>query len=154
MILSSLATFAALSLGAAAFAQGTQKPPYWVSVNKDTARMRTGPNDEFPIKWVYRRKNLPLKVVAVHELWRKVEDPDGEQGWMHVRLLTPDRSAIVRGAVAPMRTAPREDAPLAWRAEPGVVGRISDCTRGWCSFDVAGRTGYIRADAIWGEEKP
>lgn len=115
--------------------------------------MRTGPSTEFPVKWVYKRKNLPVKVVMKHSVWRKIEDPDGDQGWIHVRLLSPDRSAIVIDGVADMLEDPRAGAHVSWRAESGVVGRISECEKGWCLFDVSGRRGYVRTSQLWGDEE-
>ncbi len=117
--------------------------------------MRTGPSTEFPVKWVYKRQYLPVKVVAVHEVWRKIEDPDGDQGWMHVRLLSPDRTALVIGSgVGALRDNPEATSRIAWRVEPGVVGRIEECAKGWCRLDVSGRTGYIEAERLWGDEVP
>jgi SH3-like domain-containing protein len=151
----SLAAGIATLAGASAFAQSQQKTPYWASIDEAEARMRTGPSTEFPVKWVYKRQNLPVKVVAVHSVWRKVEDPDGDQGWMHVRLLSPKRSAVVIGSgVGALREAPEGTARIAWRVEPGVVGRIDECNKGWCRFDNAGRYGYIEADRLWGDEVP
>jgi SH3-like domain-containing protein len=124
--------------------------PYWVAIAKDEARMRVGPSMDYPASWVYRRKNLPVKVIEVFPNWRKVEDPDGTQGWMHVRLLKEERTAIVVGEMAAMRKEPRDGAPVLFRAEPGVVGRVSDCAKGWCSFDVNGQRGYIQAASLWG----
>jgi SH3-like domain-containing protein len=149
-----IAGFAALALIAGlAQAQSTKKTPYWASIKADEARMRTGPSTEFPVKWVYKRQLLPVKVVAVHEVWRKVEDPDGDQGWMHVGLLSPNRSALVTGSgVASLRDNPEATARIAWRVEPGVVGRIEECQKGWCRLDVSGRTGYIEAERLWGDE--
>ena len=146
---------AAVLLSTGALAQVQQKTPYWVSLDETEARMRTGPSTEFPVKWVYKRQNLPLKVVSVHSVWRKVEDPDGDQGWMHVRLLSPKRSAIVTGsAVGALREAPDATSRISWRVEPGVVGRIDECDKGWCRFDNAGRFGYIETDRLWGDEAP
>lgn len=151
----SLAAGIAVLAGASAFAQSQQKTPYWASIDEAEARMRTGPSTEFPVKWVYKRQNLPMKVVAVHSVWRKVEDPDGDQGWMHVRLLSPKRSAVVIGSgVGALREAPEGTARIAWRVEPGVVGRIDECDKGWCRFDNAGRYGFIEADRLWGDEVP
>lgn len=151
----SLAAGVAVLAGASAFAQSQQKTPYWASIDEAEARMRTGPSTEFPVKWVYKRQNLPMKVVAVHSVWRKVEDPDGDQGWMHVRLLSPKRSAVVIGSgVGALREAPEGTARIAWRVEPGVVGRIDECDKGWCRFDNAGRYGFIEADRLWGDEVP
>ncbi len=136
-------------------AQSTRKTPYWVSIKADEARMRTGPSTEFPVKWVFKRKLLPLKVVAVHEDWRKIQDPDGDQGWMHLSLISPDRTALVTGtSVGALRDEPQATARIAWRVEPGVVGRIEECQKGWCRLDVSGRTGYIEAERLWGDELP
>lgn len=132
-------------------AQGQmKKPPYWASLSKSEARMRTGPSTDYPANWVYRRRDLPVKVVAIHSHWRKIEDPDGDHGWMHVRLLSDQPTAIVRGGVQPLRKAPQAAAPVLYRAEPGVVGRISDCEDGWCLIDINGRKGFIEAAHIWG----
>ncbi|MGL5838884.1 MAG: SH3 domain-containing protein [Sphingorhabdus sp.] len=136
-------------------AQSTRKVPYWASIKSEEARMRTGPSTEFPVKWVYKRQYLPVKVIAVHEVWRKVEDPDGDQGWMHVSLLTPNRTAIVAmPGISELRDEPVSTSRISWRVEKGVVGRIDDCEKGWCRLDVAGRAGYIETDKIWGEEVP
>ena len=113
--------------------------------------MRKGPSPHVPVMWEYRRKDLPVKVIARHENWRKVEDPDGTQGWMAARLLSRTRTAIVTGDIRPMREDAGVSAAVAYRARPGVVGRISDCKNGWCLFDVQGRKGWIQTDHIWGD---
>ncbi|MCW5645997.1 MAG: hypothetical protein KIT23_01955 [Sphingopyxis sp.] len=133
-----------------AAAQSDPKLPYWASISVDEARMRKGPSPDVPVIWEYRRKDLPVKVIARHENWRKIEDPDGTQGWMAARLLSRTRTAIVTGEIRPMREAPDPAAAVAYRAEPGVVGRISECSGGWCRFDVKGRRGWIQTDHIWG----
>ena len=149
----SVGLVAATMFATGAFAQSQQKAPYWASIDEAEDRMRTGPSTEFPVKWVYKRQNLPVKVVATHSVWRKVEDPDGDQGWMHVRLLSPKRSALVTGSsIGALRETPEATARIAWRVEPGVVGRIDECEKGWCRFDNGGRFGYIDAERIWGDE--
>ena len=134
-----------------AAAQSDVELPYWASINVDEARMRKGPSPDVPVTWEYRRKDLPVKVVARFETWRKIEDPDGTQGWMAARLLSRTRTAIVTGEVRPMREDASVSAAVAFRAEPGVVGRITECKDGWCLFDVKGRKGWIQTDHIWGD---
>ncbi|WP_332817826.1 SH3 domain-containing protein [Sphingopyxis sp.] len=145
MILLSLA-----AVGPAA-AQSDPKLPYWASISVDEARMRKGPSPDVPVIWEYRRKDLPVKVIARFETWRKIEDPDGTQGWMAARLLSRTRTAIVTGEIRPLRDEASLSAAVAYRAEPGVVGRITECANGWCLFDVKGRKGWIQADHIWGD---
>ncbi len=141
---------AALGLAVPALAQ--RKPPYFVSIKAEKARMRTGPGRNYPASWLYQRKDLPLKVIDIYGEWRKVEDPDGTQGWMLANLLDDTRTAMVIGTVLEMRAAPRFNARVSWRAAPGVVGRISKCTSGWCWFDVRGRGGYVEQSHVWGTE--
>ena len=136
---------------APAAAQSDPELPYWASISVDEARMRKGPSPDVPVIWEYRRKDLPVKVIARFETWRKIEDPDGTQGWMAARLLSRTRTAIVTGKIRPLRDEASLSAAVAYRAEPGVVGRITDCKDGWCLFDVKGRKGWIQTDHIWGD---
>ena len=146
-----LAVAALMTVVGPASAQSDVELPYWASINVDEARMRKGPSPDVPVIWEYRRKDLPVKVVARFETWRKIEDPDGTQGWMAARLLSRTRTAIVTGEIRPMREAASLSAGVAYRAEPGVVGRITDCKDGWCLFEVKGRKGWIQTDHIWGD---
>jgi SH3-like domain-containing protein len=140
----------ALAVGGAA-AKDERKTPYWASISAGQALMRTGPGRNYPATWLYRRADLPVKVVETYPDWRKVQDPAGETGWMLQRLLSDTRSAIVTaGSPAPMHESPDAGSRIAYHAERGVVGRISRCTGGWCQFEVSGRKGYIQADQIWG----
>ncbi len=127
-----------------------KKPPYWASIVAGEARMRTGPGRQFPANWLYQRENLPVKVIATYPNWRKVEDPDGTQGWIQANLLSADRTGLVKGEVRALRDKPNSAGRVIFRAEPGVVGKISECGKGWCRLDVRGRMGYIEAEHLWG----
>ena len=125
--------------------------PYYGSISAGKARMRVGPGREYPASWLYQRADLPVKILAMHKGWKKVEDPDGAQGWMQANLMSDTRTGIVTaGDPAPLRDTPRAAGRVVWRAESGVVGRISKCTPGWCWIDVRGRAGFIERGRIWG----
>lgn len=147
------ATIAALALAAAggAIAQPKKRAlPYFASIEAGKARMRTGPGRTYPASWLYVRADLPVKVVAVYKEWRKVEDPGGTQGWMLGALLSDARTAIVADQVAELRERPSPAARVLWRAEPGVVGRLSQCGQGWCRLDVRGQAGFVEVSRLWG----
>ena len=149
-----LALLCLLLLAAPAAAQ-EREVPYWASLRAGEVNMRVGPSENFPIDWVYRRQGLPVKVLRVNQGWRLVEDPEGTQGWIVARLLTPDRGAIVVGkGLAEMHEAADAGARVRWRAEPGVVGALGDCDAGWCRFAVGSRKGWIRAKRLWGAGEP
>jgi SH3-like domain-containing protein len=141
-----------VALGLAVPALAQRKPPYFASIAAEKARMRTGPGRNYPASWLYQREDLPIKVIDIYGEWRKIEDPDGTQGWMQVNLLSDTRTAMVTGTITEMRASPDFNARINWRAAPGVVGRISKCGGGWCWLDVRGRGGYVEQSHIWGTE--
>ena len=149
-----LVAAAALALFAAAgayAADSEKKPPYWASITAGKALMRTGPGRNYPAVWLYVRADLPVKVVETYPNWRKVQDPDGATGWMLQRLLSDTRTGLVTGSEPrALHEGPDEHSAVTFRAEPGVVGRLSRCGGGWCMFDAKGRRGYIRVEQLWG----
>ena len=129
--------------------------PYWASLRVDEVNMRAGPGEDYRISWVYRRPQLPLKVIRLKEGWRLVEDPGGTRGWVLAQFLSRDRGAIVAGqGTAEMREKPGADTRLLWRLQPGVVGKLGDCSADWCSFNVGDRVGYVEQDRLWGAGEP
>lgn len=149
-----LLVLAAIALAVPAAAQD-REVPYWASIRADKLNMRAGPGRDFPIRWVYHRAGLPLKVVRVHEGWRLVRDPDGDEGWVTANLLSPDRGALVIGeGLAAIRAEPTDASRLNWNAEPGVVAKLDDCEKDWCRIDVGGRRGYMRAERLFGAGEP
>jgi SH3-like domain-containing protein len=145
-----LGALCALCAAAPASAQSAKTPPYWASIAKSEALARVGPSQDYPAKWLYQRRDLPVKVIETYPGWRKIEDPDGTQGWMHVRLLKDDPTGIVKGGVAEMRDGPSAESPLLYRLAPGVVGHLRGCAGGWCAFAVDGKSGYVAARDLWG----
>jgi SH3-like domain-containing protein len=53
-----------------------------------------------------------------------------------------------------LRENPQTTSRISWRVEPGVVGFIDECEKGWCRFENAGRFGFIEVGRIWGGEVP
>lgn len=133
-----------------------KRPPYFASIAPTKARMRTGPGRNYPASWLYVRPGLPVKVLENFKekgggaLWRKIEDPGGTQGWMQSNLLSEARTGMVMGDIADLRERPDFGAKVAWRAAPGVVGRLSKCASGWCWLDVKGRGGFVETSHLWG----
>jgi SH3-like domain-containing protein len=142
------------AIAPAAMAQKERKTPYWASISAGEALMRTGPGKNYPATWLYRRADLPVKIVQVQPSWRKVQDPDGETGWMLVNLLSDTRTAIVTGnEPRPMRETGDAGGKVRYLAQPGVVGRLNSCANNWCELEVGGRRGFISADHIWGVDR-
>lgn len=129
--------------------------PYWATIRGSASElnMRVGPSADYPVSWVYKRPGLPVKVLRVHESWRLVQDPAGTKGWVASRLLSPDRGAIVTGGrPVAMRNAASPQAKVKWFVQAGVVGKLGDCSSGWCRMTVGVHEGWVEQARLWGAE--
>ncbi len=117
--------------------------------------MRSGPGTRFPIEWTYQRRELPVEITREFELWRRIRDPEGTEGWVHQSTLMGRRSFVVRGApgseVMLRRRAEDQASPVA-RLRPGVVGRLRACepANPWCEAQIGEYRGFIKRTDIWG----
>lgn len=140
------------SLAAPAGHATEQKPtvPRFASLRHNKVHMRAGPGTRFPIRWVYRRRGLPIEILRDYGIWRYLRDPWGTKGWVHVRNLTSKRTVLVTGRVRALRAEPSEKAPPVARVEPTVIGRLERCERDWCRLSVGQYTGWLRRRDLWG----
>ena len=146
---------AAVSAAPSALAapDGSGKPlPRFVSLRASEVNLRTGPGAQYPVDWVYRRKDLPMEVIAEYNTWRKVRDWQGTQGWVHQSMLAGRRTAVFVGDVRTLRAEANPSSPAVARAEATVVGRLLRCPDGvaWCRVEVDGFKGWVRRTEVWG----
>jgi SH3-like domain-containing protein len=147
----SRALIASLALVAGAPAAAQDRPvPYWASIAAGEATMRTGPDRSYPATWIYRRRDLPVKVMQVHDAWRRVQEQDGTTGWMLAVLLAARRTGIVTGGYQPIRDKPEDSARLLWQAQAGVVARVQKCDGRWCRVEIGARKGWMPQAGLWG----
>ncbi len=124
--------------------------PRFVSLGAERMNVRTGPGVRYPVAWVFLRRGTPLEVIAEFELWRKVRDIDGAEGWAHRSLLSERRTALVIGEIRTLSRQPDENAAPVLRAEPGVHGRLLTCRVEWCKMRINGLEGWLPRHHIWG----
>lgn len=137
---------------------GLQVPRY-ASLKADRVSLRQGPGAEHPTAWVFKRTGLPVEIVEEIEVWRKIRDAGGTEGWVHMSLLSSRRTALVlpwelKGgqtqASATLRDDDRESARAIAQVEAGVLASIINCERGWCRVSVGDYRGYIEQSKLWG----
>ena len=149
--ISAVAAVLSVVSGAAAVAAASAPQPYFVSIKVDEAYMREGPSDLHRVKWIYRRKGLPLEVIATFDVWRRVRDMDGEVGWMHMALLTRDRTAVVTtGPGAEVYARDDTTSQVVAHAQGGAIGRLLGCSMLACEVEFPGAEGWIARARLWG----
>jgi SH3-like domain-containing protein len=111
---------------------------------------RSGPGTRYPISWVYKRAGLPVEALAEFDNWYKVRDVEGDEGWIHRRLLSAERTGLIAGETRTVRSDPQENSAVVLYAEPGVVARIIACKAQWCRLNLQGRKGWLPREHLWG----
>ncbi len=146
-----------LSWPSLAFCQETHSGlpiPRFASLKYNIANARRGPGEDHPVVWKYTRKNLPLQVIAETRNWRRIRDMDGDEAWVHKRLLEERRYVVTLGETF-LRYKPLDQAKPRAIAEGGVLLRLLDpCQKdGWCHVKTEkGRKGWMRREVLWGVE--
>ena len=125
--------------------------PRFVALKKSEVRGRFGPGFDYPVAAVYRKQGLPVRVVAEtrDDVWRRVEDADGQRVWVHRSMLMANDNALVRGDVV-LRAKPAADAAGRARLAPGVMGEMLGCEAGWCRLKAGEFKGWLPETALWG----
>ncbi|MSP52210.1 MAG: hypothetical protein EXQ91_07450 [Alphaproteobacteria bacterium] len=126
--------------------------PRFVSLRADKVNVRAGPGVQYPIVWVFVRRGLPIEVIAEYDLWRKIRDRDGIEGWAHRSLLTGSRAVIVTGNADShvlYRTPDANSTPVAL-VESGVIAKLLSCEPDWCRVKAGNYRGWIERTYLWG----
>ena len=67
----------------------------FLSLKKNKVNVRYGPGLDHPIKYIYRKINLPVKQIDKKENWRRISDLKNNSGWIHLSQLKSSNSIII-----------------------------------------------------------
>ena len=97
-------------------------------------------------------RQVPVELIASDGTWVKVRDVSGELAWIDKKALSEKRTLVVTAPVADVREKADEQAPLAFRAQQGVLLELLDMDPvGWVHVRHRdGTTGYVRLSEVWG----
>ncbi|MCH2037163.1 MAG: hypothetical protein MK137_01040 [Rickettsiales bacterium] len=124
--------------------------PRFVSLKSKESNFRIGPSVNYPIKWVYVRRGMPIEIISEFANWRKVRDIEGEVGWIHHSLLSGKRNAIVIGNDNQPLRAKAESTIVEAYLEPGLIVAIDECEASLCKVKTEDYDGYVQKQALWG----
>jgi len=126
------------------------KLPRFASLRSDEVNLRVGPGENYPIEWVLKRKDMPVEIIEHFQNWLRVQDWQGDKGWLLDRMITGKREVLVNGVVRDVRKAPDTASPVVARVEPGVIARLLDLQGPWCHIEAGGYSGWVRREEVWG----
>ena len=124
----------------------------FLSLKKNKTNVRYGPGIDYPIKYIYRKVNLPVKQIDKKENWRRVIFLDNNSGWIHWSQLKPSNSVITIADKILFKKPSNFSEPFV-RLEKGRLLIIKSCTDGWCNITTENYIGWIKDKNIWGSTK-
>ena len=121
----------------------------FLSLKKNKVNVRYGPSFNSPVKFVYKKINLPIKQIDKKENWRRIIDFKNNSGWIHWSQLKPINSVISLNEKILFKKPSNFSKPLA-KIQTGRVLVLQKCIEGWCKIKSNNFKGWIKTDNIWG----
>ena len=121
----------------------------FLSLKKDKVNVRYGPGFEYPIKYIYKKINLPIKQIDKKENFRRIIDLKNNSGWIHVSQLKKVNSIIPKEDKILFSKPSNFSKPLA-KIEKGRVLLLQNCNKNWCKVKTGSFKGWIKIEYTWG----
>ena len=130
----------------------TNADEIFLSLKKNKVNVRYGPSLESPIKYIYKKINLPIKQIDKKENWRRIIDLKNNSGWIHKSQLKPINSVIPLKDKILFKKPSLFSKPIA-QIKKGRILVIKTCENTWCKVKSNKFNGWIQTDSIWGSIK-
>ena len=125
----------------------------FLSLKNNEVYVRVGPSKEYPIKFIYKKKYLPLEVLDKSETWRKIKDFENNSGWIHISQLSKKKSAInTKNNSVLYKKSTIYSKPIA-TLEIGRLVLIEKCKVKWCKITTGDFKGWVFKSSLWGKLK-
>ena len=122
----------------------------FLSLKKNKVNVRYGPSFESPVKFVYKKINLPIKQIDKKENWRRIIDFKNNSGWIHWSQLKSINSIIPLKDKILYKKPSDFSKPLA-KIKKGRVLVVQKCENSWCKIKTGNFKGWIKINNIWGQ---
>ncbi len=121
----------------------------FLSLKKNKVNVRYGPSFDFPIKYVYEKKNLPIKQIDKKENFRRIIDHKKNSGWIHVSQLKEVNSVILLNDKIMFKKPKIFSKPIA-KIKKGRMLVIQKCEKEWCKVETEDYKGWVDKNNLWG----
>ena len=131
------------------FIQSLNAEEKFLSLKKNKTNIRYGPGIDYPIKYIYRKVNLPVKLIDKKDNMRRVIFFDNNSGWIHISQLKKNNSVIALQNKVLFKKPSSFAKPIA-QIEKGRLLIVDKCQEKWCKIKSEDYEGWIKTNDIWG----
>ena len=125
---------------------------YFLSLKNKKVNVRYGPGFDYPIKYIYKKKFLPVKIIDKKENFRRIIDHKKNSGWIHISQLRKTNSLIVLEDKIVFNKNTKFSKPL-FKVAKGRLVILKECINSWCKIKSNNYSGWIQTKNSWGEIK-
>ncbi len=122
----------------------------FLMLKNDKVNVRYGPSFDYPIKYIYKKINLPVKVIDKKENFRRIIDNKKNSGWIHISQLKQSKSFITVTNKILFKKPSKFSKPLA-KIETGRLLLVKKCERNWCLVKTKSFKGWVDEENLWGK---
>tara|TARA_Y100001970_G_C13689994_1_gene581923 strand:+ start:168 stop:608 length:441 start_codon:yes stop_codon:yes gene_type:complete len=123
---------------------------YFLMLKNSKVNVRMGPGLDYPVKFIYKKKYLPVKVIDQKENFRKIIDHKKNSGWIHISQLKKVNSVIVLSNRILFKKPTINSKPIA-NIENGKLFILEKCKKDWCKVSGKNYSGWFNIDDVWGK---
>ena len=124
----------------------------FLSLKYNKVNVRYGPGLDYPIKYIYKKINLPVKVIDKKENFRRIIDLKNNSGWIHWTQLQKSKSLITLKDKILFKKPSLFSKPIL-RLQKGRLLTIKKCKKEWCKVESENYVGWIKTNDVWGNIK-
>ena len=121
----------------------------YMSLKNKKVNVRYGPGLDYPIKFVFNKKNYPVEIIDKKENFRKILDFKKNSGWIHRSQLKKSRSFITLNTVILCSETTKFSRPIA-KIESGRLLHKKKCNLSWCKVETEEYKGWVLKENLWG----
>ena len=125
---------------------------YYLILKNNKVNVRYGPGFDYPIKFVYKKKNLPIRVIDKKENFRRIIDFKNNSGWIHTSQLKKGEAFILLEDQILFKKPTKYSKPILKIAK-GRLLVVKKCKKIWCRVKTGNYTGWIKSEKVWGTFK-
>tara|TARA_B100000941_G_scaffold270504_1_gene228486 strand:+ start:2215 stop:2664 length:450 start_codon:yes stop_codon:yes gene_type:complete len=122
----------------------------YLSLKKNKVNVRYGPSFDSPIKFIYKKINLPIKQIDKKENFRRVIDLKNNSGWIHISQLKKANSLITLKDKILFKKPSNFSKPIV-KLNRGRLLIVHKFEGEWCKIKTGKYSGWIRYNDTWGK---
>ena len=123
---------------------------FFLMLKNSKVNVRMGPGMDYPIKFIYKKKYLPVKIIDKKDNFRKIIDHKKNSGWIHWTQLKKINSLLVLSDRILFKKPTYNSKPLV-NIKSGRLFVIEKCKKNWCEVSSQGYSGWITTENVWGK---